>query len=186
MNIGAWKGYYGSMRPGSRRATMKPVRTAARPGGASMYSRILVPVDFGPASDAALEHARALARAFNAELHLVHVFEDPLLTGAVTAETFVPVEPETRAALMEEAQERLAHRIRPDDRETLGASGEIVTGSPASAITDHAARVGASLIVMGTHGRGGVAHLLLGSVAERVVRSAPCPVLTVRGQAGAE
>jgi len=148
-----------------------------------MYSRILVPTDFSPTSDAALEHARALARAFGAELQLVHVFEDPLLSGAITAEAYVPEAPEVREALMNEAQARLAHRIRPEDQDALRATGEIITGSPASAIADHAARVGASLIVMGTHGRGGVAHLLLGSVAERVVRTARCPVLTVRGPA---
>ena len=149
-----------------------------------MYSRILVPTDFSPTSDAALEHARALARAFSAELRLVHVFEDPLLAGAVAAEAYVPEAPGVRTALMKEAQERLTHRLRPEDREALSASGEIITGSPASAITEHAARIGASLIVMGTHGRGGMAHLLLGSVAERVVRTAACPVLTVRGPGG--
>jgi nucleotide-binding universal stress UspA family protein len=150
-----------------------------------MYSRILVPTDFSPTSDAALEHARALAHAFGAELRLVHVFEDPLLAGAVSAEAFVPEAPEVRDALMTDAQARLADRIRPEDREAHRASGEIVTGSPAAAIAEHAAQVGASLIVMGTHGRGGVAHLLLGSVAERVVRTATCPVLTVRGPADA-
>lgn len=150
-----------------------------------MYKHILVPTDFSATSDAALEHARALASAFGSELSLVHVFEDPLLSGAVTAEAFVPEAPEVRDALMKEAQTRLTHRIRPDDRETLRATGEIITGSPATAIADHAARVGADLIVMGTHGRGGVSHLLLGSVAERVVRMAPCPVLTVRGPAEA-
>ena len=149
-----------------------------------MYTRILVPTDFSPTADAALEHARALARAFGAELHLVHVFEDPLLTGAVTAEAYVPAAPEVRAALMQEARERLAHRVRAGDADALKTTTEIITGSPATAIVDHAASAGASLIVMGTHGRGGVAHLLLGSVAERVVRAAPCPVLTVRGADG--
>ena len=145
-----------------------------------MFTRILAPTDFSPTSDAALAYARALARKFGASLHLLHVFEEPLLLGAVTAEAYVPEAPEVRAALMKEARECLEHRLRPDARAEPSATSEIVTGSPARAIADYAASAGMNLIVMGTHGRGGVAHLLLGSVAERVVRMAPCPVLTVR------
>ena len=148
-----------------------------------MFTRILVPTDFSPTSDAALEYARALARKFGASLHLLHVFEDPVLMGAVTPESYVPEAPETRAAVMKGAQERLDHRLRPSDR--LSATGEIVMGSPARAVTDYAARSAIDLIVMGTHGREGIAHLLLGSIAERVVRTAPCPVLTVRQAAEA-
>jgi nucleotide-binding universal stress UspA family protein len=96
-----------------------------------MYGRILVPTDFSATSDAALEHARTLARALGAELQLVHVFEDPLLSGAITAETYLPVPPEARDALMTEAQERLGHRARPKDRAALRMTTEIIMGSPA-------------------------------------------------------
>lgn len=145
-----------------------------------MFTRILVPTDFSPASDAALVYARALAHKFGGSLFLLHVLEDPILVSAFTAETYVPEGPEVHATRMEEAQRRLAHRLRANDRSPLAVSSETVVGNPVRAVTEYAALNGISLIVMGTHGRGGMAHLLLGSVAERVVRTAPCPVLTVR------
>ncbi len=145
-----------------------------------MFNRILVPTDFSPTSDAALDYAGVLAEKFGGTLHLLHVLEDPFMTAAAASEAYIPEAPEVRAALLRDAESRLAHRIRPSLTGYRSATSEVIMGTGAKAIVDYAAEHAMSLIVMGTHGRGGMAHLLLGSVAERVVRTAPCPVLTVR------
>ena len=142
-------------------------------------TRILVPTDFSATSDAALDFAKMIAQTMGASLHLVHVFEDPFVTGAFAAETYVPMPPATREALITDATARLAHRLTPDERVLFNATTEIITGVSAPTIVEYARDTNADLIVMGTHGRTGMAHLLLGSVAERVVRLSPCPVLTV-------
>ena len=142
-------------------------------------TRILVPTDFSATSDAALDFAKTIAATFGASLHLLHVFEDPFVTGAFAAETYAPLPPATRADLFDDATARLAHRLPPADRTCFHGTTEIVTGISAPAIVDYAREHDIDLIVMGTHGRTGMAHLLIGSVAERVVRTAPCPVLTV-------
>jgi nucleotide-binding universal stress UspA family protein len=92
---------------------------------------------------------------------------------------FVPHTPGTLTYLLSEAHERLAHRITTDDRSRFRATTEVIVGTAARVITDYANDNGYDLIVMGTHGRTGLAHVLVGSVAERVVREAACPVLTV-------
>jgi nucleotide-binding universal stress UspA family protein len=79
-----------------------------------------------------------------------------------------------------EAQKRLNELAAPADGERLRARAVVNVGDPLRQLVDYAASESVDLIVMGTHGRSGVAHLFLGSVAERVVRTAPCPVLTVR------
>ena len=138
---------------------------------------ILVPSDFSECSDAALRYGLELARRFNADLHLLHVVQDPV-TQPWAAEGFsVPVfevVDEWRAR----AVERLAAAVPEADRARVTIVSVVAT--PYAEILDYAAGHGVDLIVMGTHGRSGVSHLLLGSIAERVVRRAPCPVLTVR------
>lgn len=143
-------------------------------------SRILVPTDFSATSDEALAYARRLAEPFGASLHLVHAFEDPFTTAAFASELYAAVPLPLREQLLREAEAGLDERLPRERREQTGATAEIVNGPTAKTIVDYAATLGADLIVMGTHGRGGMAHLLLGSVAERVVRTAPCPVLTIR------
>ena len=145
-----------------------------------MFTRILVPTDFSESSDAALTYARLLAGKFGASLHLLHVFESPFVAGGVGPEVFVDDSPAVQAELLEEAKNRLRHRVTPADQEQYGATTEIISGHSARAILDYATDRKMDLIVMGTHGRSGMAHLLMGSVAEKVVRGAPCPVLTVR------
>jgi nucleotide-binding universal stress UspA family protein len=145
-----------------------------------MFARILVPTDFSQPSDAALAYARALAARFGASLHVLHVFESPFTAGAVSPEVFVDDSPAVQAALFDEAKNRLQHRVTARDREHHAATTEIVAGRSAPAIVNYAAERKMDLIVMGTHGRSGIAHLLMGSVAEKVVRTAPCPVMTVR------
>jgi nucleotide-binding universal stress UspA family protein len=144
-------------------------------------TRILVPSDFSEPADAALRYAATLAGDLGASLHLLHVFEDPYPAGgAFTAELYVPVAPDLRDQLFEEAQARLRDRVAALAEDQVEATAEIYSGPTAKAIADYATTEDIDLIVIGTHGRGGMAHLLLGSVAERVVRTAPCPVLTIR------
>jgi nucleotide-binding universal stress UspA family protein len=94
----------------------------------------------------------------------------------------VPVE--TLERVLEDARTRLAERLTADEEMYFRGTRALVTGLAANQIVKYAADHGTTLIVMGTHGRRGVAHLLLGSVAEHVVRIAPCPVLTIRGLHG--
>ena len=145
-----------------------------------MFSRILVPTDFSPPSDAALEYARMLAATFGSTLRIVHVIDDPSGSSDFVGDGFAPSTEEIRNALVEHARKRLEHLMTLVDRSRYHAHADAVLGTPAATIIDYAGATGTSLIVMGTHGRTGLAHLLMGSVAEQVVRTAPCPVLTVR------
>jgi universal stress protein A len=143
-------------------------------------TRILVPTDFSETSDAALRYARTLAETFSASLHLVHAFEDPYAAGALAPEVYGAVPQELRDSALQLAATNLDERLSTADRDRFRGTTAVVMGAPAAAIVKYATDHGIDLIVMGTHGRGGVAHLLLGSVAEKVVRTAPCPVLSVR------
>jgi universal stress protein A len=147
-----------------------------------MFTRILVPTDFSEPSDAALEYARGMAARFGATLNLLHVLEAPFVTGPLGSEAFTPEVPAVQAELFEQARTRLRHRVLPDAAGYLTTT-EIVAGTSARSILDYARERGVDLIVMGTHGRTGMAHLLMGSVAEKVVRGAHCPVMTVRAAA---
>lgn len=144
-----------------------------------MFKRILVPMDFSPPSDAALEYARSLAVRYGASLQLLHVAEDPY-RAFYSAEVFVPAVEGLRDEILNDAAKRLGDRLRPSDIADYHATAESIIGTPAACIVEYAEGHDIDLIVMGTHGRGGMSHLLMGSVAERVVRTAPCPVLTVR------
>ena len=143
--------------------------------------RILVPIDFSETSDAALAYARTLADTVGASLHLVHVFND-MYGEALAADVSGVVYENMRATAARAAQRQLLKRFTPADRKRFGGTTAIVTGLPAEAIVECAASREMDLIVMGTHGRRGLAHVVLGSVAEQVVRTAPCPVLTVRAE----
>jgi universal stress protein A len=147
-----------------------------------MFTRILVPIDFSAPSEAALDYARTVARRFGGSLHLLHVAEDPY-RAMYSGEVYVPEVEGLRDVILAAGIRKLNDRLRPSDIEQLGATTDAVIGTPATSIVEYAAGRDMDLIVMGTHGRGGMAHLLMGSVAERVVRTAPVPVLTVR-QAG--
>jgi nucleotide-binding universal stress UspA family protein len=144
-----------------------------------MFKRILVPIDFSAPSDAALEYARSVAGRYGASLHLLHVAEDPY-RAFYSAEVFVPQVEGLREEILTDTARRLTARLQPSDAIELHATAESIIGTPAGSIVEYAAGHHIDLIVMGTHGRGGMAKLLMGSVAERVVRMAPCPVLTVR------
>jgi len=138
-----------------------------------IITRILVPTDFSDTSDAALAYARVLSTRFGASLHLLHVLDDPFVSEGLAAEAYITEAPSIRTSMLEDARSRLSHR-------SAGcATTEAIFGRGASTIVEYAQHRGIDLIVMGTHGRTGLAHLLIGSVAERVVRIASCPVLTV-------
>ncbi|PYR41682.1 MAG: universal stress protein [Acidobacteria bacterium] len=142
--------------------------------------KVLVASDFSEPSDAALAYGRELARSFGAQLVVLHVVEN-LLTHVVGGDGFVLTDPDVQAAVEAEGKKRVDGLISDEDRLVLRAQGVIVTSNaPAFAIVDYAKSSAINLIVIGTHGRGAMAHLLMGSVAEHVVRIAPCPVLTVR------
>jgi nucleotide-binding universal stress UspA family protein len=152
-----------------------------------MFTRILVPIDFSAPSDAALEYARTVAKHFGASFHLLHVAEDPY-RAVYSPEVYVPEVYGLREAILSDAMDRLNDRLTPRDVSQLHATTDAVVGTPAWSIVEYAGGRDIDLIVMGTHGRGGMSHLRMGSVAERVVRTAPCPVLTVRqpGKAATE
>jgi nucleotide-binding universal stress UspA family protein len=140
---------------------------------------ILAATDFSPASETALQYARELARAFGSTLHVVHVISEPF--PEATSPAYSPEAGNTYQALLDAAREQLHEIATARDLTNVALTEHLITSaSPAMAILDCAKANNIDLIVVGTHGRTGVAHFLLGSVAEKVVRSAPCPVLTVR------
>ena len=143
-------------------------------------ARILVPTDFSAASDGALTYARSLARQFGASINLVHVFEDPFTSGAFIGDGTVTMPLDLRQSLERLAHEQLAARHAAHLGILPLSSTDLLIGPTAKRIVEHAEKTHADLIVMGTHGRSGLGHLLLGSVAEKVVRTAKCPVLTAR------
>jgi nucleotide-binding universal stress UspA family protein len=136
--------------------------------------RVLVPTDFSECSDAAVKYATALARAFGAELHLLHVPEHP----GEMAEAEYPIG--LFETMQNAAHDRLSKLLSPEDQRAITSQFAMRIGSPYAEIMRYAQQRDIDLIVMGTHGRGFVAHMVMGSVAEKVVRKAPCPVLTVR------
>ena len=140
---------------------------------------ILVATDFGPASANALRYGRALAGRFGARLHVLHVTHNIYLTAATTY-GYAGVPFEAQAEIEQAARAQTEALLTDEDRRDLGAIATTVTdSSPAVAMIEYARNNSIDLLVLGTHGRGSLSHLFMGSVAERVVRMAPCPVLTV-------
>jgi nucleotide-binding universal stress UspA family protein len=144
-----------------------------------MFSRILVPMDFSAPSDAALDYARGVAVRFDASLHLLHVADDPY-RALYPGEVFVPEVERLRRQIVSDAADRLKARLTASDVTDLEATVDAIIGTPAGSIVEYAGGHGIDLIVMGTHGRSGMSHVLMGSITERVIRTAPCPVLAVR------
>jgi nucleotide-binding universal stress UspA family protein len=141
---------------------------------------VLVATDFSEPSATALDYGRAIARTFAASLHVVHVLDNVMLRGALA-----DAAPANYADLLEELESagrrQLEATVREDDRRELDARTKLLAFvAPARGIVEYAKDANIDLIVMGTHGRGAWSQLVMGSVAEKVVRTAPCPVLTVR------
>lgn len=138
---------------------------------------ILVPTDFSEHADQALEYAAALAAQIDAKIHLVHAITVPL--NGVREVSYGSAVIESTAKEVQAGLDKLAARFR--ERVSM-APVRVEVGDAREVIDQVAEKIGAELIVMGTHGRRGVKRMLLGSVAESVVRSAPCPVLTIRAR----
>lgn len=139
---------------------------------------ILCPTDYSEASRVSLERACELARHFGSNIHLLHVmeaYETPYPYLGPPFNESVSWEPMIR----EQAAAALAKWELPKDAEGLNVQRSLLPGSPAVGIVNFAKENGIDLIVMPTHGRTGLAHVLLGSVAENVIRLSECPVLTV-------
>lgn len=141
---------------------------------------VLVATDFGDASNAALAYGREFARTFGATLHVLHVVDD--IASRMSGAEFTTVDiGRLQLDLEESARQGMTETLTDPDTGAVGATTILrVSSNPAATIVAFATEADIDCIVIGTHGRGALAHLFVGSVAERVVRTAPCPVLTVR------
>lgn len=135
-------------------------------------TKILVPTDFSTGGQQALQMAVSLAREQQAELIVVHVEEPPMAYGG--GEFYYGLSEPNRDQL-----QRMLNEIQIDDSRVV-VRRQLLVGAPATAIVNFARDEGVDFIVMPTHGRTGLGRLLMGSVAEEVVRKAACPVLTVK------
>lgn len=145
--------------------------------------KILAPTDFSRHAEAALRYASGLAERLGAELHLLHVLPDvvipigpdPMLVPSLPPEYYSETETRSRAAL--------AQALDPAWGQPLSkVEVSVRWGDAVAGIVGYAADCSIDLIVIATHGRTGLSHVFLGSVAERIVREAPCPVLTIRSR----
>lgn len=141
--------------------------------------RILVPTDFSDCALPAVRYGAELAERFAAELILLHIVPDAVL-ALPDAVMPTPTPVADLQALTESGKEGLANLVAAEKLEPRHPRTEVRIGSAAQEIIAAAGDLQADLVCIGTHGRGGLARVLLGSVAELVVRQSPCPVLTVR------
>jgi nucleotide-binding universal stress UspA family protein len=141
-------------------------------------AHILVPTDFSAPSQHALEYAETIAKAFSATIHLVHVIQEIEYTEE-WGNVYTKLK-EIREIVEERSNEKL--RALEDEVKKLGitATTHIAHGRPDVVLTDYAKHHNVSMIAIGTSGKSGVEHFVLGSTTERLMRSAPCPVLAVR------
>ena len=138
---------------------------------------ILVATDFGETSTAAVQRAIQLSEAFQAQLDILHIVEEPFgYLGNIHG--YLPEVDAFRATLNDAARAQLHQVMSPDEAERRKVHLALRTGTPYVEIVRYAKDQDVDLIVLGTHGRGSVRHMLLGSVAEKVVRYAHCAVLT--------
>jgi len=147
-----------------------------------MFKRIVCATDFSDTAEAAWDLASDLAQTHRAELVLVHVFIELPIYSEVAVTSIQQVWEEQRVW----AEQQLTARIQTAVKRGLGARYLLKTGTAPDEIVQAANDEHADLIVVGTHGRTGIERLVIGSVAERVVRTAPCPVLTVKPRATRE
>lgn len=141
---------------------------------------ILAPTDFSHHAEAAVKSAFELAEQFDATVHLVHTLAEPV--SAIAPEPMIVAAPppefyEESEKTCKEALQKVASQFGKPDTKVQTAA---LWGSPVDTVLEYAQREPIDLIVISTHGRTGLSHVLLGSVAESIVRNAPCPVLTLR------
>ena len=146
----------------------------------SRFKQVLVPIDFSPHSTAAFEVAVEIARAFDSKIHLLHCYQ--IQPGgispygiAIPSSYFAEIRDAAARQLDEWQEEHVPAGITVDS--------SLMSDTPFESIIATATKIGADLIVMGTRGLSGFKHVMLGSVAERTVRLAPCPVMTVHASA---
>jgi universal stress protein A len=143
-------------------------------------SRILVATDFSLDADGALLYALALARTIPASLHVLHVVDNPLAAGVWSSEVYTSEVAGLQINLVRDAETQLRRGLRAIDHHGIKITSEVKTGRPGPTIVECARDGGHTLIVVASHGRTGLSRMLMGSVAEYVVRHASCPVLVVR------
>lgn len=143
-----------------------------------MIKKILVPIDFSDYSKKALQYTVSFAKQFNSEINLVYVIE-PIIYPADLSMGQIVI---TKADIdyEEKAKEELTELAKTEISELLSYNIIVKTGKPFMEIIGTAKDIDADLIIISTHGHTGVEHLLFGSTSEKVVRKAPCPVLTLR------
>jgi len=142
------------------------------------FKTLLVPTDFSDHSLRALPYAVSLAERFGAKLKVVYVNEPSLQVSDVA---WVAVDDRSsNQNHVERARRQLERIILDQVPRDVPADAEILSGDPVETVVEYARENGVDLIVMATHGRGGISHVLMGSVAEHIVRKAPCPVLTLK------
>jgi universal stress protein A len=142
-----------------------------------MFKKIVCPIDFSEFTDEILKYAVNITKKFNAELHLIHII--PNLNYFTPYESFLT--PENLVAIeknIEKEVEKDFEKVMKDINMPLKKI--VKTGVTFVEIIDYIKEEDIDLVVMGTHGRSGIEHILIGSVAEKVVRKSPCPVLTIR------
>lgn len=167
----------GQAAVGTGKSDEASTKTGA-PAGPFQLKTILVPVDFSSFSDKALDYAVAFARQFQASVILVHVVEPVVYPENYT--TLPAVNDDIQSSLLRAAETRLADHCKRLEVDRIEVRPLTRLGRPFTEITDAAKELKVDLIILATHGYTGLKHVLLGSTAERVVRHAPCPVLTVR------
>jgi universal stress protein A len=140
------------------------------------FSKILAPVDFSPGSEASVEYTVTLAKALHCAVTLLHVYQRPDLMEAIVPGAEDTLDLVADRALVQKRLETMGEEATK--RTDVEMHALVVPGSPAAEILSLSRTKGFGMVVMGTHGRTGLRHLLMGSVTEAVVREAGCPVLT--------
>lgn len=143
------------------------------------FRNILAPTDFSPHSEVGLRYACSLAERFGAKLHVLHILSevvpvgpDPMIAPVLPPEYYSESEAQSREALKD--------ALKPEWGRPVAVETAVKWGNPVEVVIEYARNMQVDLIVIATHGRTGLSHVLLGSVAERIVREGPCPVLTIR------
>ena len=142
----------------------------------TQYRSIVVPTDFSPASEAALKHAIGLAPQLDCDLHVVHVWQLPVYT---VPDGYFMLGAEATGRLVEGLEKSLADLKAKHSGPELQIKTYLREGAPDIEVHRLVEELGAGLVVMGTHGRKGIAHALLGSIAEKIVRTSKVPVMVV-------
>jgi len=143
-------------------------------------SKILYPTDFSELSMYAFRYARDFAETFGAQLHVLHVVDEAYQYWLATGPNAIPVGPSPQEMIELAKQQMSAFAEEHLKDAAFPVVTQVLLGRPFAEIIRYARQQGIDLIVIATHGRGGLTHMLLGSVTEKVVRKSPCPVLTVR------